>query len=1140
MTRSKTKRKPAILSPTLELLEPRLTLTIEAIPPIFVGTGPGSNETRISLVWQRPAASSETSYQLQRSLDGRSWPNDTEIWKEVDLDPNSTTQGLLVQPDREVYYRVRGKSSTEEGPWSPPSNLRQDRIALPLSTTITYSPSKTLTLHWPDRVNDHRYGGAPTYTIYRRSSTLETWTQISDTNTPISDGNSDFVIDFVDTEIGSLPDGTYEYLILQRLNNSVQNQVTQFTSRISVAFNTPLPTRGKIALVVDQDLYLESNGIDIKPNGIANELTRLSRDLLGDGWKEVIDVPVDLTVASTPQAVRQMIIDAYNSHSDLRAVILIGKIPVYFAGNYDPDGHGSRPVSTDAYYGDIDLLDGQGNQVWNGTETVIRQIQIPDASGPIIELAVGRIDFSGLTTQVFDAASNSFRGFPLTNETPDATYVRLTKNYLDKDHFYRSGIITPQEKAYIDNRLGFRPNFTGVNNFPTLFGEDHIYVAGYDGGTEAGTDEDRWFKHLQSSSYLWAQLSSFGTTITNSSNVRVGDRLFPTNPVPKYEPGYQFAYQPVNSVFNYVTGSYLWEWHYPNNFLQSMLAASGSALVAFWGNGAFANNPLHAMASGDTVGSTYNSSQNEFAMGFSFDSGSFTDADSLYQSLLGDPTLRLDVVAPPTNAKIIKDYTTNQYELHWTASADAAVEKYSIYEELNPGVWSFLQDVPVQSGVSQYSWTVPLVKSDLQFMVRAVKTEATPASGQYANASQGIYAKFADFNGDGLADPLDFEVLRTEFLLPLAHPASDANGDGIVDLDDYVLFTQNLLGTTPFSNHISIGDYNLNGIVDTVDYTVWKDAFGSTLTLFADGNDNDVIDAADYTVWKDHFGDLVPGATQFVQAWPVSLSGAPCVEAVSIGRPTATEVPYSFADIDGSGEQLRRVPVSIPDQVSITFSEEVMVVPEDLILIGLRNPNPISVTDFTYDMDTRTATWTLSAPLDSDQYLIWLSDDVIDLDHNQLDGEWTNPTNLSDAAGTKSVFPSGNGVAGGDFGFVFTVLAGDVDGDNIVDIDDQNFILGALGQAASGMAEGDLDGNGVVNNLDKDIVDSLIGTDFTGLVVASDFNGDWSVDYGDLGIWSQNNGNNGGHSQGDANGDGVVNNDDLDYWFQQLGIVIST
>ena len=43
------------------------------------------------------------------------------------------------------------------------------------------------------------------------------------------------------------------------------------------------------------------------------------------------------------------------------------------------------------------------------------------------------------------------------------------------------------------------------------------------------------------------------------------------------------------------------------------------------------------------------------------------------------------------------------------------------------------------------------------------------------------------------------------------------------------------------------GDYNGNGIVDTADYTVWRNGLGSIYTQ------------ADYDVWKSHFGAVSPG-----------------------------------------------------------------------------------------------------------------------------------------------------------------------------------------------------------------------------------------------------------------------------------------
>jgi hypothetical protein len=72
-----------------------------------------------------------------------------------------------------------------------------------------------------------------------------------------------------------------------------------------------------------------------------------------------------------------------------------------------------------------------------------------------------------------------------------------------------------------------------------------------------------------------------------------------------------------------------------------------------------------------------------------------------------------------------------------------------------------------------------------------------------------------------------------------------------VDLGD-------LVAAPPTSN---IGDYDGNGIVDAVDYVVWRDALGDMGgQLPADGNGNGVVDAADYAVWRRHFGQIHPAS----------------------------------------------------------------------------------------------------------------------------------------------------------------------------------------------------------------------------------------------------------------------------------------
>ena len=74
-------------------------------------------------------------------------------------------------------------------------------------------------------------------------------------------------------------------------------------------------------------------------------------------------------------------------------------------------------------------------------------------------------------------------------------------------------------------------------------------------------------------------------------------------------------------------------------------------------------------------------------------------------------------------------------------------------------------------------------------------------------------------------------------------------------------------GSTDYSLTVPVGDYNGDGVVDSADYTVWRDTFGSATDLRADGNGNGLIDAGDYDTWVAKFGNVYstgPGAAAAV------------------------------------------------------------------------------------------------------------------------------------------------------------------------------------------------------------------------------------------------------------------------------------
>lgn len=76
------------------------------------------------------------------------------------------------------------------------------------------------------------------------------------------------------------------------------------------------------------------------------------------------------------------------------------------------------------------------------------------------------------------------------------------------------------------------------------------------------------------------------------------------------------------------------------------------------------------------------------------------------------------------------------------------------------------------------------------------------------------------------------------------------------------------------------GDYNGDGLVDAVDYTVWRDAYDSASSdLAADGDGSGVIDPADYAIWAAKYGasgtqpTAVPEPTAIVIAIAATLAG---------------------------------------------------------------------------------------------------------------------------------------------------------------------------------------------------------------------------------------------------------------------------
>ncbi len=210
---------------------------------------------------------------------------------------------------------------------------------------------------------------------------------------------------------------------------------------------------------------------------------------------------------------------------------------------------------------------------------------------------------------------------------------------------------------------------------------------------------------------------------------------------------------------------------------------------------------------------------------------------------------------------------------------------------------------------------------------------------------------------------------------------------------------------------------------------------------------------------------LVNG-TSWPQAFQMSASGPEPVPGVRI--PT------------GNGDQLRALPWLNINQISLVFSEDVIVAADDLALTGINvAAHPLALNGFSYDSIHFTATWTFVGDLGTDRYTLQLLSDaatgVRDHDGNALDGEWDNPATIND---TQSSQTSGDGSPGGDLVFNFNVLIGDVDGDGQVSNNDVDLTRSRIGVALGSPSynlRADVNVNTAITTADLGLIRSQVG-----------------------------------------------------------------
>lgn len=531
--------------------------------------------------------------------------------------------------------------------------------AVQLTATTQASPAQ-VTLKWPSSST------ATGYTIYRKLiSNTTSWGNVISSLPGTATS-------YIDNNVSA--NEAYEYQVIK--NGSFNSH-----GYICVGLNSdPIHYRGKLLLLVDST-YLDS---------CSAEINVLMKDISRDGWSVLRK---EFGQSATDVTIKNYIINTHSNNSDLEAVLIVGHLAVPYSGDFYPDGHTPQHYgawAADAFYADVNGI-WTDNSVNRSTASRAVTKNIPgdgkwDQSqiASDLELQVARIDLSNMPE------------FGVTE-------YALLRSYLNKDHQYKTGQLSINKRALIDDDQfkvfgGEAFSANGWRNFSPLVGDSNI--SEQDMIPTLNTDFYQWAYGCGPGSYN--KCTGVGTTTDIANNK-------------------------MNSIFIMLFGSYFGDWDNQNNFLRAPLCAEEPALASMW-----AGRPnffLHHMALGENLGYSLRLSQNNSYM---YEQKGFFQR-GVHTALMGDLTLRTDFIRPASNLTIAGGNKTGA-QLSWTASPESGVVGYYIYcSDTEYGKYELKSDL-----ISGTSYTDSFgIDGNKWYMVRAVKLQQTP-SGTYYNLSLGV------------------------------------------------------------------------------------------------------------------------------------------------------------------------------------------------------------------------------------------------------------------------------------------------------------------------------------------------------------------------------------------------------------------
>lgn len=567
-------------------------------------------------------------------------------------------------------------------------------FSVQVSVSVQASPPRLL-LSWP-----HDGCNRPSsYALSRKAPEATSWGPAI--------GLPGSATSYLDTNVSV--GATYEYQLVRTTPNY------SGYGYVCAGIQVPMvEERGKLLLVVDRTYASE----------LREELARLEQDLRGDGWSVVrLDVDRDDSVLK----VKALIRDQYQADpQQVNCVFLFGHVPVPYSGNIVPDGHapdhqGAWPC--DGFYGDM-----SGKWTDDSVNVVIasdpRNRNVPgdgkfdQSTFPApLRLMVGRVDLANMPGRLRSGGPATF-----------PSELELLRNYLAKDHKFRTREFELPRRGVVGDYFGVRDGeafaASGWRNFSTFFTAANV---------SALPKERTWIQCLSTNACLCAygcgpgtytSIGGLGTANTYNDGV--------TTDLVKAD---------VKSVFTLLFGSWLGDWDSEDDFQRAVLATPSYGLTCAW-----SGRPhwfMHHMALGAPIGFSARLTQNNRRDGL-YHNQMNNGAGQIHIALMGDPTLRMHVVAPPTDLTATREGLA--VHLAWQAAEDSVLG-YHVYRGSDvDGPFKRLTACPVQ--IPHFSDPQP--ESGSIYLVRALKLE-TSGSGSYYNLSEGVFVTEPDISPAALA-----------------------------------------------------------------------------------------------------------------------------------------------------------------------------------------------------------------------------------------------------------------------------------------------------------------------------------------------------------------------------------------------------